>query len=222
MIEFISPKAPASRPNSVPTMAAMNRTKFSPRVPTMKTATSTTTMSGPEPHVTQSLPDPPLAGRRAGQLAQRRGGNLPQAQQQGHERDGVDQEHPARADGHRQHAGHRGSDHPGDVEGGTVECHRVGQVVVPDQFGDEGLPHRRVQGGDHAQQQGKAIDMPQLRRRREPPGCRARCSAAPWRTGSCTRSCLRLKRSATRPATGARKSCGPSCRAMVMPMAPAS
>ncbi len=46
MMEFISPKALASRPNSVPTMAAMNRTKFRPRVPTMKTATSTTTMSG--------------------------------------------------------------------------------------------------------------------------------------------------------------------------------
>ncbi len=46
MMEFISPKAPASRPNSVPTMAAMKRTKFSPRVPTMNTATSTTTMSG--------------------------------------------------------------------------------------------------------------------------------------------------------------------------------
>ena len=46
MIEFIRPKAPASRPNSVPTMAAMNRAKFSPRVPTMKIATSTTTMSG--------------------------------------------------------------------------------------------------------------------------------------------------------------------------------
>ena len=37
-----------------------------------------------------------------------------------------------------------------------------------------------------------------------------------------TSSCLRLKRSATSPATGARKSCGPSCSAIVMPMAPAS
>ena len=46
MMEFISPKALASNPNSVPTIAAMNSTKFSPSVPTMNTATRTTRMSG--------------------------------------------------------------------------------------------------------------------------------------------------------------------------------
>ena len=46
MIEFISPKAPASRPNSVADHRGDEEHEVQPRVPTMNTATSTTTMSG--------------------------------------------------------------------------------------------------------------------------------------------------------------------------------
>jgi hypothetical protein len=117
---------------------------------------------GAETYVAQALADSALAGRGPGQLAQRGGGNPPQAQQQRHERDGVDQEDPARADGDGQDAGYRGSDHPGHVERGAVEGNRIGQVVVPDQFGDEGLAHGGIQGGHHAEHQGKAVDVPEL------------------------------------------------------------
>ena len=74
----------------------------------------------------------------------------------------VDQEHPAGADRGDQRAGNRRADHPGGVERGGIQRHRIGQIGVADQFGDEGLARRRVERGDATEQEGEHIDMPEL------------------------------------------------------------
>ena len=78
----------------------------------------------------------------------------------------VDQEGPARADRGDGQAGDGRADHPGGVERGRVERHGIVQVGIADQFRDESLAHRRIEGGGAAEQEGEDVDVPELRRRR--------------------------------------------------------
>jgi hypothetical protein len=79
----------------------------------------------------------------------------------------IDQEYPAGADRRDQQAGHRRAYHAGGVEGGGVERHRIGQVLLAHQLGDEGLARRRIEGADAAKQKGEQVDLPQLRHARQ-------------------------------------------------------
>ncbi len=119
------------------------------------------------PHIAQPLPDPALARRCPRQPAQRRRRDFRQAQQQGHEGERIDEEDPAGPDDGREHAGDGRADHPGNVEGRAVQGHGIGEVVVLDQFRDEGLPDGGVQGRDHPEHQGERVDVPELRRARD-------------------------------------------------------
>ena len=74
----------------------------------------------------------------------------------------VDQEGPARADRGDGQAGDGRADHPGGVERGRVERHGIVQVGIADQFRDESLAHRRIEGGGAAEQEGEDVDVPEL------------------------------------------------------------
>ena len=115
-----------------------------------------------EPDIAQALPDPALARPCPRQLPQRRGRDFREAQQHGDEGQRVDEENPAGPDDGGEHASGCRADHPGDVKGSAVQCHGVGEVVVPDQFRDEGLPHGSVHGGDHPEHEGESVDVPEL------------------------------------------------------------
>ena len=78
--------------------------------------------------------------RRRTEIGQTQAG---EGEQHGGEGGAIQQEGPARADGGDGEAGDGRADHPGGVERGRVERHRIVQVGLADQLRDEGLAHRR-------------------------------------------------------------------------------
>lgn len=74
----------------------------------------------------------------------------------------VDDDNLAGAGRGDQHAGHRRTYHARSIEGRGIERYRIGQIFLVDQFGDAGLPRRRIEGGNAAQQQREQVDMPEL------------------------------------------------------------
>ena len=103
--------------------------------------------------------------------------------QHGAERGAVDQEGPAGPERGDDEPGDRGADHPRRVERGRVQRDGVRQVLIADQFADEGLARRGVERRRRAEQEGEHIDVPELHeagdgekpeRRRERPHRRLR------------------------------------------------
>ena len=76
--------------------------------------------------------------------AQILGAQARERDQHGDERQAVEQERPPHAHRCDHHARHSRADHARGVVRGGVERDGVGQVAVGDEFGDEGLAHRRI------------------------------------------------------------------------------
>ena len=87
-----------------------------------------------------------------------------QPQQHGQRRreaEAADEEDGTRSDDSSEHTGHGRTDHAGAVEGRRIEADGVGQQFLTDEFGDEGLPGRVVQGREHPEREREHVDVPE-------------------------------------------------------------
>ena len=114
------------------------------------------------PHIAEPLGEASLGAVRPGVRVKLGDAQEREGDQHRDEGGAVDQEGPAGADRGDDHAGDGRADHPRGVERGRVERHRIVQVVIADQFRDEGLTHRRIERRRAAEQEGEDVDVPEL------------------------------------------------------------
>ena len=100
-----------------------------------------------------------LAGHRAVRV-QRRGIHAGQRCDERAVRQCVEQEDRTGADSDDEEPGHRGPDHPCRVERGTVQTHRIGQIVPAHHLQHERLASGVVHGGHQAKSERENIHMP--------------------------------------------------------------
>ncbi len=73
----------------------------------------------------------------------------------------VEEKHRAGPDRGDQNTSRRRAEHPRRVEQRRIERDRIGQVGLADEFADEHLAHRHVEGSDAAKQKREDIDLPE-------------------------------------------------------------
>ena len=109
------------------------------------------------------------------------GAQQPQGAEHSNKGEGIDQKHPSGADTGDQTAGERRADHSGGMERRRVQRHRIRKIGLIDQFGDEGLPGRRIECGCASQQKRENVDVPQLDQFRSRRGVQDRAPTSPSR-----------------------------------------